>query len=237
MGKKEISAMTDQTPGYAEVPGALPEGSADYGTQAAAPDAQAPQFVTKADLESFAAQFARQVQSQMDKRTNTVERRFAEKLSQYEAALSTAREGGQIDEPTAAKLQAFYRQKAMDEAIAGTNQEVQESQQYNAQADTITQQGQYLANLHGLAQGDPEIHMVDPNGTPDDYLASIVRAGQAKAMRLAGYGRQPQAARMPGLAPAGSHQPRNPLANIDDPDELYAMAEAEMQSRLSGRRR
>lgn len=196
---------------------------------------QQPQFLTReefvAALQAFSEQLGRRLQSQLDKRDRGLERRVREKVTGYLQAVKAAKSAGQIDDGQAKKLEEFYRQQALNEALYEEQNEVEDEAAY----DAINANADFLYQQLGLTPGDPELAEVITDGTPEEFLASIVRAGQMKTARLLSQNSQGRlAARNPALSPNGRTAPRNPIASISDSETLWQLAAQDFQKQLRG---
>jgi len=199
-------------------------------------------------------QFSKQMQSGMDKRASAIESNILKRIeaSKTQAArvTETAKKRG-VEETAAAALgQQFFdedmtallvEQREQEQAQAAkTRQQVQpepgtdeeqldEQQAWKAYTEYVTQQGERLGEAWGLELNDPEVKMVKTKGVEEEaYYESIKAAGQAKRARLAREAKAGQPARpgqLPALGPSGGAATRNTIATIEDPDELYELAE------------
>lgn len=122
-------------------------------------------------------------------------------------------------------------------------------QQYDH--DAVMDSAWQIWEKYGLERGDPEEALIATSGvSPEDYLRSIEYAGRLKAKRIgtqkpaqqqavggpgqAGAGDGKASARASAASPGGKQAGGvNPIAKINDPSELYKLAEAEL-AKLKG---
>lgn len=91
----------------------------------------------------------------------------------------------------------------------------------------ITHAGRVLAARYGLTQEDPEATMIKIDGTPEEYLDSIVAAGSKKLTRTKGQtDLSPDGDKIEpsDMGIGGRSDKPNPIEDINDPDKLLDMA-------------
>lgn len=193
-------------------------------------------------LTGFTQQSQRTIQSQLDKRDSGLRKQIAELRAQAGMVTDQAKKRG-IEEAQAAQIgQGFFtdnldallaaqpngqKKPATQAGGADNGSDVaDDGQPEHGAVDTtlVSEAGARLAAAYGLSQDDPEVKLVVTTGTPQAYLDSIQSAGQAKQQRLAKEQKQGRAARSPALGVDGGSAPRNPIADINSPGELYKLA-------------
>jgi len=191
-------------------------------------------------------QWARQMQSQMDKRAAAVEANVMKRVEatkqQADQVVKTAKDSGLDDAAASALGQRFLNdnisnllaesQQQQPPARNGQQQspdDYEQQQQYEQQQvvmyqSWITGQGDQLRDAYGMPYDAPEMGMVITNLGEQEYFESIKAAGKAYQQRIAKAQAPARPARMPGLGPDGAAAPRNAIATIENTSELYKLA-------------
>jgi len=211
---------------------------------APAPAQTAPAFVTREDLLAILDEQSRRLQSSLDKRDRNLQKLVAQQQARErdKRILEVAQASGVVIPPD---RQAAFLKALTEQELLGGDQSPVASRQSDGDGadgdpstssglDPVTAQGFALAAKYGLSSADPEAAEIVTT-SPEDYLASIVLAGQKRQARLA-RAANPNPAAMPGLGPGGGPAPgRNPLAKISSPGTLYGLAAKEAKQRAGKR--
>lgn len=208
--------QTNGTPGNGSDQGQVTPGQTPDGD--AADDA--PQYLTKADLDgildSLAGVIDRQVQSRVDKLGGSYQKRFDALQAQNAQFMEAAKAAG-LPEAQQAQLAKHLSETAYQKALTGNGngdkREPPGEEPAGNDLDEITRNGMFLAQRLGLAPNDPELKLIKTKATgaktEDDYYASIEAAAQAKRERAAKAAAPANPGRMPGHAPSGTNAKRD----------------------------
>jgi hypothetical protein len=257
--------ITEQAANASTAGGQPAQTAPQGGEPAAQPQEQAP--LTSAQIEEmlerklaqvlgqYSERQSRAIQSQLDKREAGITKRMRDQLAQAEKFAAIAKQGG-IDEKQAAALQGAFVNDTLRAMLADEGDEEQDDRRGRRRAapenlddeerDPISAQGDFIWNMSGLEEGDPEVKGIVTNGTPQQYLNSIYQAGIKKVLRLQGQGgvqsaapQQPKPPAGPASLPAigvdGSRvQPKEPWRDLTGGDLWRAADEYERKRRQQG---
>lgn len=191
-----------------------------------------PKYLTQDEFDKRMADYDRRVQSQLDKRTSSLDKRFNERLAQHTAAIDAMVNSGVMTAEQATDAKKKLPQAVFSEVSQA--QPVQSEQSHvngdgpSPQEIAINVAAENIAVAYGLAEGDPELSVINLNGSPQEYIASVLKAGQAKQARLA----QQVPARSPAMGVTGGTPAKtNPIENINSTNDLYNMAYAKEKAR------
>ena len=209
-----------------------PASDTQAASEGAAPAAQTPAppaHVTREELLAILDERDRRTQSSLDKRDRNTQKLIAQMQARENAqrALEAAQSAGVTIPPEkqADFLKALSEQGLLSAQPANGNghADAEPQAETQSQLDPVSAQGYSLAEMYGLTGADPEAAEIKTGEgvTPQQYLASIVLAGQKKVARLA-RAQSPNPAAMPGLTPGGgpartdfSKKPRSELLNAE----------------------
>jgi len=208
---------------------------------APAPAQTAPAFVTREDLLAILDEQSRRLQSSLDKRDRNLQKLVAQQQARErdKRILEVAQASGVVIPPD--RQAAFLKALTEQELLSGGEPEGRMQAAEGGEPgddgqglDPVTAQGFALAAKYGLSRADREAAEIVTT-SPEDYIASIVLAGEKRKARLA-RAANPNPAAMPGLGPGGGPAPgRNPLAKISSPGTLYGLAAKEAKQRAGKR--
>lgn len=242
---------TGETPvdlsGAGELPG---QGTAEEATpqtpasQQVLSPAQVQQMIESA-LAQNNQQWARQMQSQMDKRAAAVEANVMKRVEatkqQAEQVVKTAKDSG-LDDAAAAALGQRFLNDNINNLLAEAQtqpparngqpqppegyeqQQYDEAQQVAMYQSWITNQGDQLRDAFGMPYDAPEMATIVTHLGEQEYFESIKAAGRAYQKRMASTQAPARPARIPGLGPDGAAAPQNAIAGIENTSELYKLA-------------
>jgi hypothetical protein len=220
--------------------GQPPENASSQQVEQTQGNATQPEYVTVEDARRFAKEAAeealRRAQSFFDINQNAFGKRIQDQLAQLEKAWSIQAEAGLEVPDEAAKDR--IRQKAIQKELTKSDSpptaETPFAQVEGSRQKEVTDP--YVAAINKLCNdmerkagvileaNDPEIQGLDRIQDGDDYVLAFRQALDAKKQRLASAQPNQPPARIPtNLGAGGSHNP-NPIAHINNIDELYKMS-------------
>lgn len=209
-----------------------------------------PQYLTRADLEALEQRIVQQARraarSAADSANSRLQNRIQAATETATRAADQAVAGGFIQASQRDAYLRHLRDSAVAEALGGAgpgvrapappeaedlDEEGLEDEQpegFDQAAEQVQAQGEALARRLGLADGDPELAAVIPDGTAEEFFASIKAAARLKALRTqpAGGNGGNAPRRTPGRSPAvgagsGRVPATNPIANIESTEDLW----------------
>lgn len=203
-------------------PAATPPTPGQVAAQGAA--AEPPQYVTRADLEEYGKQLLSKAQSMDGKAYNAIQEQIKTlKAAGIEATPDQVRK--LIENQQQGTNQGSAQPPAPDQTPpaatppTGTQQPTQDPQ--GIDANQVTLQAYKMMAEKGviLEDGDPEIAKIRQDGTPEEWLADVGAALDAKAERLQ---REGNPARMPILGGGGAvSQPAHATLSGTDTIDTY----------------
>lgn len=207
--------------------------------------AQVQDAISKA-LSANQQQISRSLQSQLDKRDAGIRKQIAE-LKAQSAQIAVAAQATGIKDTQAQQLGQAYFNNQLDSLLAeqqapngkgqgagpngandGAPDGAQDTQQAAAEyAQYVTQNGDVMRQEAGLELTDLEMKLIVTDQDEKAYYASIIKAGKAKAERLAREAKSGKGSRIPGLGPDGARAPLNSIESVTDTGQLYKLAAQE----------